>query len=162
MKILLIVLVPFVILGGLVGAGIVHIPGINDPPKKSSKKQPKALGDEPKVETKVLAKKAEPTQEGVSTVQAKAAKPKATIDPNKGAERLAKLWNEMDVATLSKIAGEWKDEDLVNVLAVMDNAKVAELITSITVTDPKRASALSKQLQTLASVIPPAESKPSA
>ncbi len=154
MKSWLIVLLPIIVFGALIGAGVMKVPGINDKPaaKKVAKK---AVPDvAAPVDAAVVAPAITPTQEAPKPApDAKPEAPKATIDLNKGNARLAKLWNDMDAAALSGIVEKWKDEDLAQVLAVMDNAKVVELLGKM---KPERASALSRELQKLASIVPPA------
>ncbi len=73
--------------------------------------------------------------------------PKAVVkkpDDEAGNSKVAKLWNEMDVAKLKAIVADWKEADLVRVLLKMDGEKVTELLSTI---DAKKASALSHAVQ---------------
>ena len=159
MKSWLIVLLPIIVFGALIGMGIMKVPGINDKPaKKIAKKAPApvpapdATAAVPQPTPALAAPSAQATTPGAL---AKPDPTKPTVDPSKGNARLAKLWNEMDAAALVGITEKWKDEDLAQVLAVMDNGKVVELLGQM---KPERASVLSKELQKLASIVPPAAS----
>jgi hypothetical protein len=120
--------------------------------KKEAKKEEAAKEEKPAEEAKKEApkeeKKPEPKKE-----KKKPAPEVVTIteDPEKGAKRLARLWNEMETSDLKKIFDEWKDQDLVPVLAKMDNGKVAEVFGSI---EEKRAAELSRLLMKEASKVP--------
>ena len=150
MKKVLMILIPLLLIGGGVAAFFLGlIPGTKKKPAPvaalpagADKKDPTKAIDKPKGElAPSLAKPVKAT-------------PKDSIDAQKGAERLADLWNQMDTETLVKIIADWKDPDLVKVLSTMDDGKVAELMTAIAKDKPARASKLSKQLQQLASVVP--------
>ena len=137
------------IAGGVGGAafmGVINIPGIT--PAKPKPKQ------EAKKEVKP-APKPQPTDESASDkkptkVAKKDDKPKATVDPAKGASTVAELWNEMDTAKLVAITKDWKDNDLVPILLKMDEAKVTEYLGQI---DPKKSSSLSKAIGKQASIV---------
>ena len=177
MKSWLIVLAPILFFGFLMATGKMAIPGSHAPKPPAAKVNGKDKAGNPAADASSAdpAAKASDKPAGEVTptteqpkadpVVAKAehAKPaektplppKATVDQAKGDKRLAKLWNEMDASTLAKLVEKWKDDELARVLAVMDNAKVVELLTHISGTNPERASNLSRQLQKLASVVPP-------
>jgi hypothetical protein len=77
-----------------------------------------------------------------------------TVDPQKGAQKLAAVWSEMDPDKVSKLAVGFKDEEFAQVLAEMDPDKAAAILTAL---DPKRSSKISKVIQANASVIKPEE-----
>ena len=146
MKKAIFVIIPLVLIGAVIGlamAGVINIPGLT--PKKA--KPPTLYGDKDAkkpVEETNPAKKAVP-KEPVTTV-AKVEKP----DAEKGAKKLAQLWNNMPSAKLAEVAKEFQDKDLAPVLVVMDPEKVAELLGLL---DSKRSAKLSKELQRVASVV---------
>ena len=149
MKKALIIVIPLLLIigGGAAAFFMGLIPG-------TKKKLPLATAATTAAKDQKVA--AKPNAELVPTMnrdEAKAA-PKETIDAQKGTEKLADLWNQMETTTLVKIIADWKDPELVKVLATMDDGKVAELMTAIAKDKPARASKLSKQLQALASVVP--------
>jgi hypothetical protein len=157
------ILIPIVIIGGILSAGfmgLINIPGVT-PAKKHAKKDDKAKKDDPPK----VAVKSTPTPKYTP------AKPKpgstVTIDPGKGADEVAGVWDEMDTPALLTVMDDWKDADVVPVLLKMDGDKVSELLNAMATTNPqdklhanrqKRASALSKALQKEASkVVVPAD-----
>lgn len=152
MKKALVIAIPLLLLigGGAAAFFLGLIPGTKKPAPTPAAS---ATAGDKKDPTKEVAKKevAPPLKKTAS-----ADKSAAQIDPQKGNEKLADLWNQMDTEALVKITADWKDPDLVKVLATMDDGKVAELMTAIAKDKPSRASKLSKQLQQLASVVAPA------
>jgi flagellar motility protein MotE (MotC chaperone) len=72
------------------------------------------------------------------------------IDPDLGREKLAEIWAEMPADKLKAVVETWKDPELAKVLTVMDSGKVTQLLA---VLDPKRAAALSRMIQSEASVV---------
>ncbi len=163
MKSWLIVLVPIVLFGALLAFDNAKpSPADSAKPAKRAKPAPMALS------APVLAVTPKPTPQPTSPTASAVAKsdlkqandPSPTIDPVKGTKRVAKLWNEMDVAPLAVIVDKWKDQDLAPILAVMDNSKVVELLSLMSQTKPDRAATLSKELQRLASIVPPQQTVP--
>lgn len=149
MKKLLIIGLPLLLVGGggavftLGKLGIVKIPGIT-PPKKVAKSD-----KEKKAEP--VAKK--PKKQPPPKVEASATPAEPQTDPTLGQEKLAELWNEMDVKVLSKVTAKWTDLELAPVLQKMDSGKVVELLTLIANDDTDRAARLTKAIQTEASKI---------
>jgi hypothetical protein len=82
-----------------------------------------------------------------------AAPPAPATNPAQGVATLADLWNKLDTDTLVKITKDWKDPDLVAVLAQMDDKKVAAYITAVAAKDASHASKLTKQIEDQASVV---------
>lgn len=151
MKSWLIVLVPIILFGAMIAMGIMKVPGINDKPAKKVAKKAAVVAPVTPIEAAPVVPT--PAMTPAATVVAKPEPAKPTVDPSKGNARLAKIWNEMDATALVGITEKWKDEDLAQVLAVMDNGKVVEVLGQM---KPERASVLSRELQKLASVVPPA------
>lgn len=142
------IVAPLVLGGGVVGAaltGAVNIPGLT--PKKG--KPPAGYGEK-KDEKPVAKKPAAPPEEE----PAKPAK-EPTTDPELGAKKLAQLWNNVETTKLVAIAKGYRDDDLAPILVKMDPEKVAEVLAAI---EPARATKLSQQIQSEASV-PPVEKK---
>ena len=138
------IVAPLVLGGGVVGAaltGAVNIPGLT--PKKA--KPPTGYGE--KKDEKPVAKKptAPPVEDPPPTAKA------PTTDPELGAKKLAQLWNNVETAKLVAIAKGYRDDDLAPILVKMDPEKVAEVLAAI---EPARATKLSQQIQSEASVLP--------
>lgn len=139
-------LVPVLVIGGILGAGmagVVDIPGVT--PKKS---KPKAAGTEPAPdeatsveETGQTPQEPEPEPEPAAPEQVATA---PATDPVLGEKKIAALWTEIETAQLIKIIADWKDPELATILRRMDPSKTAELLSAI---DQKRASALSREIQ---------------
>lgn len=138
------VLVPVLVIGGILGAGmagVVDIPGVT--PKKS---KPKAADTEPPPDEATAADETaqapqEPEPEPAAPEQVATA---PTTDPVLGEKKIAALWTEIDTAQLVKIIADWKDPELATILRRMDPSKTAELLSAL---DQKRASALSREIQ---------------
>lgn len=154
MKKVIIILFPILLLGagaGLALTGIINIPGIS--PKAKAKAT--QLYTEAK-DTKVAEKK----PEKLPVVAPKKENPKPPkVDasvlvenkPEVGQKKLAKLWNEIEAPALISMVKDWKDDEVAGIFMKMDSAKVAEVLSAL---EPKRASAISRQLQKLASIVP--------
>ncbi len=145
-KILMIVVPVLLIGGGVVGAammGMIDIPGLS-PVKKKAKAA--ASYTEAKDE-KPLVKKNPPAEP----------KPAETkppeLDLDKGRKKLAKLWNEMDAASILLIAADWKDDELAQQMKFLDASKASELLAQM---KPAQASKISKMLQKLHAAVPAA------
>lgn len=158
MKSWLIVLVPIILFGVLIGmssmqGGKKDAKNGKDPAKAAaSTTQPNAPAASSAPAPVTPTREETKPQQAVQPKPELAAAAPPTADPAKGYERLAKLWGAMDAAQIKPIIAKWKDEDVAPILAHMDNDKVAELLGSL---DPDRASSLSKELQKLASVVAP-------
>jgi flagellar motility protein MotE (MotC chaperone) len=72
-----------------------------------------------------------------------------------GQQKVAQLWAEMGVDPLLKIIADWKNEDLAPILSKMDNEKVTKLLEAMAEKDAKRASMLTKAVQSQASKVDP-------
>jgi hypothetical protein len=149
LKLILFIVLPVILIGGgIVGCafmGIINIPGLT-PKKKahSLAKSAQMYGEQPTPEVP----KEDPKKDVKKVDPPKKEEPKPDLEL--GAKRLAKLWNEMDVKTLTNIAKTWKDEDLARILSKMDNAKAVELLSAL---DAARASKISEIIQLQAAVV---------
>ena len=161
--------------GGVVGAavmGLINIPGL------TSKKQSASLygeGNElygeggellatndsestsPDTTTALDGKdetdavQDDPTDEPETEIVAQS-EPEPIVDPEVGAKKLAKVWNEMKPAELVNITVEYQDTELARVLKNMDSSQVAKLLA---IMDPKVAARVSKEMEAQGSVLPP-------
>lgn len=158
MKSMIPVILVVLMIGGIYGAatqGILKIQGIT--PKKlmqvkkaapsaqdaSKPADPAPKKEEPKVTAKVTP--------ALSPSAPKPAPPKTDLD--KGAEKLAELWNELETETLLKVSADWSEPDLVRVLSKMDSGKVVAYLSAIAKDKPAKASKLSKFLEVDASIV---------
>lgn len=141
-----------VLLGALVVGlgvfGIVKIPGLSHvkKPKLVASKdvQKPAPAPVPKPPP-APPKKNEPP---VNTPKPVKETPEQVIDPTKGAESVAGLWNEMDPNKVMGIVADWKDADVATVFRQMDPDKVAGILSIL---PPKRASRISALVEKQAS-----------
>jgi flagellar motility protein MotE (MotC chaperone) len=101
----------------------------------------------------VEVKKVEPPKKKVVPP----AKPKAThmIDAEKGAKKLAKVWNELPVDNVLASIKEWKAPELARVIVSMEPEKAAALMAKL---EPKRLDEVSREIQRQASLVPIEES----
>ncbi|MER3495832.1 MAG: hypothetical protein C4320_02865 [Armatimonadota bacterium] len=79
-------------------------------------------------------------------------KPVPRSDPEAGAGKLAKLWNEVETPRLLAMTAPWKVAELAPVTLKMDPAKVAEMLGQL---PSKRASDLSREMRRLAALPDP-------
>lgn len=164
MKMMLVPLTLVLVVAGLIFGGAIKIPGMGGKPQAKKDAKPK-MADEAKMDATPAAQtvkepaKPVPTPEAVAPAPSKAAakvsKPevKPTIDPAKGDQKLAGIFNEMDADKIAEIVDKWQDDDLAKVLSAMDNAKVVEVLGKM---KPERSSALVKDIQKLSSIVAPA------
>ncbi len=154
MKKIMMILIPVLLIGGVVGAGmmgVIEIPGLS--PQK--KKPPLPYGEAGADVVKKEAPKADPKPETKSDQKTEAPKtatvkqdpPKPDLD--KGAKKLAKLWNSMQPDKILAMADKWKDPELARVLGFMEVEKAATVLSQM---KPDRASKLSQAIQLAASV----------
>ncbi|MBL8047746.1 MAG: hypothetical protein JNJ45_03595 [Chthonomonas sp.] len=127
---------------GLAKMGKINIPGVT--PKKPVAKTKGPV--KPKVE---VAKKEEPPK---AVEEPKPApKPTHKIDPEKGAKKLAKYWNEISPASLVGIVKGWKPAEAARVVAAMDPEKASALLSQL---DPKTLEIISREIQKQGSLVP--------
>jgi len=155
MKKILLFIVPLVLIGGVIAAGMfgmIPIPGLSPSKKKPSSLYLNGERDMPLPGADNTATTRPTSTENRKSVAKPARKSpnEASVNPLKGAKKLAKLWNELPSGKLAEISKGWKVDDLALVLANMDAQKVAEFLSSI---DAKRASELSMQIQSLGSTM---------
>lgn len=136
-----VVLVLLLSVGG--GVGFAVVKGLGPFAKKGGKPAPV---EKPKVAARRPAPKPPEPETRVRVIP-----PTTRIDPEEGAARLAKLWNELEADQLLAILKDWKDPELARVAARMDPGKVAEVLATM---PPRRASSLSREMQRVASVVP--------
>lgn len=151
MKKLIFILVPVIVIGGVVGAalmGVINIPGLTPKKKPGAGLYGEAADmyaeqkDPPKPKPRSTPPPAPPV----------AAEPRSTTDPERGAKRLARLWNDLPTERLVPMVSSWRDPELALVLKSMDSEAASRLLAAL---EPARASRLSREIQRLASVVPP-------
>jgi flagellar motility protein MotE (MotC chaperone) len=154
MKKVIIILLPILLLGagaGLALTGVINIPGIS-PKAKAKATQLYTEATDTKVAEKKLEKPAVivPKKENPKPPKVDAS---VLVEnkPEVGQKKLAKLWNEIEAPALISLVKDWKDNEVAGIFMKMDSAKVAEVLGSL---DPKRASAISRELQKQASIVP--------
>ena len=130
-------------IGGAAMTGMINVPGLSPQkakPKVAAKIEPPAAKPEPAPPLE----KSEPPPKVV-------AKEEIAIDPDLGQRQLAKLWREIETPKLLVITAKWKDAELAGVMTKMPAAKNAEILSAM---PPARASRLSREIQSLASIAP--------
>ena len=120
-KIVILAVVALLLLGGG-GAGFAFFKRIGPFARKATPAPP------PK--TKVAVKRPTPKPPETPVVTERMLPPTTRIDPDEGAGKLAKLWNEVDAPKLLLIAKDWKAPELARVTAKMDPGKVAEILAA--------------------------------
>lgn len=154
MKKVIIILIPIILLGagaGLALTGVINIPGISP---KAKAKAAQLYGE---AKDPVVAEKKTETPPVVPPKKETPKPPKAEASllvenkPEVGQKKLAKLWNEIEAPALISMVKDWKDNEVAGIFMKMDPAKVAEILGSL---EPKRASAISRELQKQASIVP--------
>ena len=176
---LILLLIGAIVIGlGLIG--IVNIPGITPEkklpvhseatpskpkPLKEKKKVPSAPGhsnnNQPKIPLPLqshtpaptltsspsqLLNHPQPTHHQYTPPQA----PKT--DPQKGAKKIAALWDQMDTKELVLLVKNWNNLELAEVIMQMSPSKASALLAAL---DPKRASQISKIIQQEGSIVTP-------
>ena len=160
MKKILLIVVPLIVLGGgfvaLAVTGVVNVPGLS--PKKSKKATMYGEDATKMYGEAVPAAEKEPADQEPPAAPAAADDPgpgpvveAVETDPDKGAKKLAQLWNNLPTDKLAAVTKSFQDRELAVVLNKMDPEKVAELLAAL---DPKRSAQLSKELQKVASIVP--------
>jgi hypothetical protein len=148
------VLIPLLLVGGgagLVMTGVVKIPGVAV--KKPGGGQYGEGAADPKVGKDTVAQKEEPKPKP----KPRPTPPKPAVrvttpktDPEEGARKLAKVWNNIPPTQLVRIASGYKDDELARVLSVMDAEVVAQILALF---EPARAVRVSRELEELGSVV---------
>lgn len=129
---------------GLAKMGKINIPGVS--PKKVTKPKKTA---KPKVEIALKEEPPKPKEEPKPEP-----KPTHRIDPEKGAKKLAKYWNEVPPANLLAIVKGWKAADAARVVAAMEPEKASALLAQM---DQKTLEAISREIEKQGSLVPIAE-----
>lgn len=149
----LLIIVPILLIGGVFGAafmGVINIPGVT--PEKAAGKGEDMYGEGEEMYGEGLEDPADLVVEEVETVEEPEPVEEAgpVIDPELGAQQLAKYWDEIDSNKLVLIMEGYEDIELALVLFYMKRENVAELLELVL---PERAAILSKEIQKLASVV---------
>lgn len=146
-KLLLLVLVPVLLLGGGFAAvyfGLVKIPGLKLGPLAAQAMyavdqdhpEVKKLKGEVDKLTSALEKARKPVAKAVEAVSGP--------DPAVGQAKLAGLWNKMSPTSVGKLAEGWNPVELSRVLAKMDPDRAAKVLEKL---PPKLAGEVSKAYQ---------------
>lgn len=149
MKKIVLIVVPVlvVLIGGVLAAamtGRINIPGLT--PKKA---KPALYGEQPEEPAPLrppVIDEPEEAEPPAPTVQ-----PASTSDPERGAKRLARIWNDIEIDALTKIAEKYSDDDVARVVVNMDGEKASELIARL---GPDRGAAISRAIERNASRVP--------
>lgn len=151
MKKLLFALVPLLIGGAVVGAGLlglIHIPGLTPTKPKTNMYAADAQYSEPAEPAAVEARSE--NKDKVKPPLPLPAEPK--LDMETAAKKVARVWNDVPPAELSAICKGWKDGELARVLLAMDPEKSAALIGEIAKSDPNRATKLTQEMLQVAAL----------
>ncbi len=146
--------------GGFAGAAAMGlIPGLKLPGRQLAKKtpDPSPSGQEKAPKPAAAAAKPEPAKRPLreATPEPEPEKKKAaapTIDPDKGAKAIARIWEKMEPEKLVEIAASYKDIELARVMSGMETKKAAALLTLL---PAQRAGKLSQEMERQASMISP-------
>lgn len=151
MKLLVPVLSAIIVIGGgIVGlgyAGVIHIPGIT--PTKQAKPKPNEdtpLEQQASNDTNLQAvapEESAPRQEPAPQVEPP---PAVVTQRADGTVRLAALWSSMETEALVKLLEQWNDGDALQVLAKMDNKKLADVLGAL---PPDKAARISMGIKSL-------------
>lgn len=148
MKALMIV-VPILVVGGVLGAGfmgVLNIPGLT--PKKAQAKAQAQYG-EPTDPATAVSEETEQAEEPTagSTVVAS----DVETDAQQGTTAIAKIWAELPPKKVIEISGEYKDDELATILLAMPRENVATILGQL---PADKAAKLSKEMQRIASIVP--------
>ncbi|MER3413622.1 MAG: hypothetical protein C4341_05175 [Armatimonadota bacterium] len=164
MKLLVPILAAIIVIGGttigLGYAGVINIPGITPPKKvKSTAKQVdgeqaanptslanERLGQQATDDAKTKAKSDSPISDPATPTTEETRASREQTSRQDGTERLAKLWTAMDAQKVAALVQQWKDGDVLLVLAKMDDEKLAEVLSAL---PPERALKLSRGIKAL-------------
>ena len=144
MKKALIVLIPLILIGSVVGLalkGIIKIPGLT-PAKKTAL----AAGlygevkEKPQEKESKKPPKAEDKKKEAPVVSAEVVPP----DVEAGLKKIAGLWNSLETTNLMLITAKWKEKDLAPIFLRMEKDKVSAYLAAI---KPEKASSLSLAIQ---------------
>ena len=136
--------------------GLIQIPGITPKnPKPTLYAGDKGPDAKPPEDANTTESTQAPEEEQTTKPQPETKPAAPTTDAKLGQNKLAELWNGMDVDSVVKVTADWSDADLAPIFAVMDGDKVAALFQRMAETDPKRASRLMKAVREEASKIEP-------
>jgi hypothetical protein len=140
---------------GLAAFGVFKVPGISPydygKPKLATSSDAGGFLWTLMQPVNTLAREAERAKPAAPTGSAGAS---PTLKPRNdlGDEKVATLWNELDVDKLALITVKWNAEDLAHILLKMDPDQVSKYLAAV---DTKRAVLLSQAIRKLASEPPP-------
>jgi len=159
MKKVVLILIPLLLVGGGGGAffaatkGIINIPGVTPAKKKNAaaslygeQKDPKLVEAEKKKKLDEEAAKLK-KEEADKLLALEAKKPK----PEVGYETVAALWSNMKPDALIATTADWKPADLAPILVTMDPELVSKFLSKLSEKEAKRASDITRAIQTKAS-----------
>lgn len=157
-KVLAIVSLVILLLGGggfAAAAFMGLIPGLKLGGKPVAKKAGSSEADKPKEAAPAKADPvktppAKPNREvrDPEPETPKKKEPAVTIDPEKGAKAIARIWEKMEPEKLAEIVATYKDIELARVLRGMETKKSAALLSLL---PAERAGKLSQEMEKLAS-----------
>jgi hypothetical protein len=152
MKLLVPVLSAIIVIGGgIVGmgyAGVIHIPGITPPKKVKPKPTEDTLVEQRESNDSNLqaVTPEEPAPQPEPSRQVEPPPPPVITQRSDGTVRLAALWSSMETEALVKLLEQWNDGDALQVLAKMDNKKLAEVLGAL---PPDKAARISMGIKSL-------------
>ncbi|HXH62213.1 MAG TPA: hypothetical protein VNI20_12755 [Fimbriimonadaceae bacterium] len=148
----LLIAVPILLIGGVLGAGfmgVVDIPGVT-PKKAEAKAQAQYQEAADPVADATTTETDTSTQDDTTGF-----KPPVVSDvetnPVKGTTAIAKIWAELPAQKVVEISGDYKDEDLAAILLQMPKQNTAQVLSTL---PADRAARLSKEMQRQASIVP--------
>lgn len=160
-KVVLILSIVVLLLGGgFVGAAFMGlIPGLKLGGKPVAKKKSDSSAKSEQNPTQAAQKpaanaeakppaKPRPVREASPEEPPKKKVPAVTIDPEKGAKAIARIWEKMEAEKLAEIAATYKDIELARVMRGMETKKAAALLALL---PADRAGKLSQEMEKLAS-----------
>jgi hypothetical protein len=143
--------------GFLVATGRVKLPTAGGPAQPSAK--PKAVANKEATSQSPPAAKtpARPRTQARRQATPPPVRPpqaKAKQDVALGAKKIAKVWERIEAARLAEMVKDYKEPELAQIVVRMDPRKAADLLS---VLEPPRAAKVSREMQRLASIVPPTE-----
>lgn len=147
-KRIFIVIPVLLLLGACIGAmtGMIPIPGV----KKA--KKPVAAKEDSNPPEKEKDKGTTPAAslEAAQIVEPKLTKGDETIDKEKGAKAIAKIWDAMEPESLLRICATYQPDDCAAIFSQMDADLVAEVLGKM---EAKKAASISREIEKLGSIV---------
>lgn len=144
MKKALLILIPLILIGAVVGLalkGIIKIPGLT-PTKKAALAA--GLYGEPKDKSEEKESKKPPRAKETKTESPVVTADVVALDIEAGLKKIAGLWNSLETTNLMLITAKWKEKDLAPIFLRMEKDKVSAYLSAI---KPEKASSLSLAIQ---------------